>query len=159
MAKKPQVKCLYCGKAFYREDEEYIQINRRYSHKKCQEYRDKIHQLAQQVLNQYYIEQRVEKNIKDFANKGMSLEDIYETAKYWYCIQKKQEVFPEKSQGGIGIVPYIYSDYIQYKEQQEKIAQTNRGKKVSDYVNKNGPHIEAKIDPSWKIRGVKFFNL
>ena len=34
--KLPPVKCLYCGKTFSREVEEYVQVNKlRYAHKIC----------------------------------------------------------------------------------------------------------------------------
>lgn len=151
-----KVICLYCGENFDRDLESFIQVGNRYAHEKCFEYGDKIHKLMKDLLQKNYGPVKINRQLASFHKDGYSLQDIYETLVYWYKI-KKGDV--SKANGGVGIFPYIYPDYIQYKEQQEKIAQTNRGKKVSDYVNKDGQHIEAKIDPSWKIRGVKFFNL
>ena len=65
-----QVKCLYCGKPFYKENTDYVMPQyRRYAHKECALEVEKIQWLARNVLGDYYIEAVVNRNIKDFLSQ------------------------------------------------------------------------------------------
>ena len=155
-----QVKCLYCGKPFYKENTEYVMPqSRRYAHKECAEGAAKIHLLAKQVLGDYYIEAVVNKNIKDFLAQGMSIEDIYGATDYWYNIQTKQETNPAASRGGIGIIPFKLTEYRAYQMNQILKQKLNKGKKIEDYVNKEGKNVTFSIPPIKKPRGLNFFDL
>ena len=155
-----QVKCLYCGKPFYKETVEYVTPQfRRYAHKECADGVNKIKELAKQVLGDYYIEAVVNKNIKDFLAQGLSLEEIYKVTDYWYNIQETQETNPAASRGGIGIVPFVLTDYRAYQMKQDLKKKLNKGKKINEYVNKEGKAATFTIPPIKKPRGLNFFNL
>lgn len=155
MPKKPSVICLYCGESFYREDVEYIQVGRRYAHKKCADYADKIHELMQDVLKESYSKTKINKQLTQFYKDGYALKNIYYSLVYWYEVEKGD---PSKANGGIGIFPYVYPRYLSYKQKQDKIASTNKGKTLNDYIGEP-IKIESKIQPKWKFRRVKFFDL
>ena len=156
MAKKPPVKCLYCGESFYREDEEFIIVGRRYAHKKCGEYGDKIHALMKELLQEKYSPMKINKQMTTFYQEGYTIDSIYETLIYWYKIKKSDA---SKANGGIGIFPYVYPEFLQYKMQQDKIKNTNKNKKLNHYINIDEKEVEGKIDTKWKFRRVNFFNL
>lgn len=155
-----QVKCLYCGKPFYKETTEYVMPqSRRYAHRECFEGAEKIKLLAKNVLGEYYIEAVVNKNIKDFLVQGMSLEDIYGVTNYWYNIQETQETNPAASRGGIGIIPFKLSEYRAYQMKEALKKRLNKGKKIKDYVDKEGQEATFSIPPIRKPRGLNFFDL
>lgn len=155
-----QVKCLYCGKPFYKETTEYVMPqSRRYAHRKCAEWTAKIQLLAKQVLGDYYIEAVVNKNIKDFLMQGMSFEDIYGATNYWYNIQTQQETNPAASRGGIGIIPFKLPEYKAYQINQFLKKKLNKGKKIDDYVDTEGKEVIFEIPPIKKPRGLNFFDL
>ena len=155
-----QVKCLYCGKPFYKENTDYVTPQyRRYAHKECALGVEKIQWLAKNVLGDYYIEAVVNRNIKDFLSQGMTLEDIYGATDYWYNIQTHKETEPSASRGGIGIIPFILPEYRAYKKNQELKKRINKGKKIEDYVNKEGRNVIFSIPPIKKPRGMNFFEL
>lgn len=76
MAKKPQVICYYCNKKFYREDEEFEQIGRRYAHKKCVELNNKIHNLMAEKCGNTYSRTKIHNQILKFTKDDYALEDI-----------------------------------------------------------------------------------
>ena len=140
-----QVKCLYCGNSFYREDEPYQKIGRRYCHQKCYEdnyneedlYKDKIFELVKELYGKEYNYQAIEAQRKKFLKDKMTNKGIYLTLEYYYKIKKNSIV---GSDGRIGIVPYIYQEASNYYSKQEKIKET----------------VEKIVDPSEKIRRVYF---
>lgn len=156
MAKQPQVKCPYCGRLFYREDVDFVQIGRRYAHRECYENATKIHDLMQHLLGETYSRTKIESQIKSMVEKeGYSLLAIYNTLIYWYEIKKASI---EKANGGIGIVPYIYPEYIKYVQQQENIALINKGKNIKDFI-KEEKIVIGKAQPITRPRHVKFYDL
>ena len=65
----PQVKCPYCGKYFYRDVEEFVQINKtRYAHKACYDRHNA--ELTQ--------EERDLNILKDFIKKLFNIDSITE---------------------------------------------------------------------------------
>lgn len=152
-----QVKCLYCGKPFYKETTDYVSPQyRRYAHKTCEQIANNIHNLAKEVLGEYYSSQRINANIKEFVNNGMSLQEIFDIASYGYKIKN---LSPEKSNGGFGIVPYLIPEYQQYQIKQNMLKRLNRGKKITDFVNKDGAEVTFEIPPIKQPRGLSFFKL
>ena len=157
MAKLPLVKCPYCGQSFQREDTEFIQLGRRYAHKECAEKAKQIHEYMEHVLGMTYSYTKVESQIKNFVTKeGMSLDAIYKTLIYWYDIKKSSI---EQANGGIGIVPYVYSDYLNYMKNQYENSQINKGKTIDQFVGKKSVEIIGKATPIRKPRHIKFYEL
>lgn len=125
MAKKPKVKCLYCGETFYREDVEYVQVGRRYCHKTCfdkeQESKTK-EESDQEALDEYilklfdipYVTPRIKKQIKTYIeNHKYSYSGIMHTLKFFFEVKGNSI---SKANGGIGIVSYVYDDAKKYYE-------------------------------------------
>lgn len=116
--------CKYCGKTFDSDKEEFIKEGPRYIHKKCynnkqneEGYRIKIHDFMRQLLQDSYSKYKIDKQIKEFVADGKSISGIYKTLNYWYNIKKADT---SKANGGIGIVPYVYSDAKKYYKEQVK---------------------------------------
>lgn len=154
------VKCFYCGKEFDREKEPYtIPRNRRYAHKQCGEYAEKIHREVKKNLGSYYIKAKVDKDIsKMLIENQYSIEDIYGMCLYWFYEQTKTPD-PSKSMGGIGILPYIAPQYFMKKEKEKKNLNLNKNKHIKDYVDAKGVEVNFILPPIRKPIGKNFFNL
>jgi len=158
MAKQSQVKCPYCGQTFYREDVEFEVIGgRRYAHKECYETDKKIHEFMKHVLGVSYLETKIEKQIRNMVIKdGISITGILNCLIYWYEIKQSSA---EQANGGIGIVPYVYAEYLTYQKNQYENSQLNKGKTIQDYVGNEPVEIIAKPTPIRKPRHIKFYEL
>ena len=157
MAKLPLVKCLYCGQSFQRADIEFIQIGRRYAHKTCADYIENIHTLMQHILGTNYSQTKIDSQIKNFISKNdLTAKDIYKTLYYWYEIKKSSAA---QANGGIGIVPYVYAEYVQYMKNQFENSQINKDKDISQYVGSKPTEIIGRATPIKKPRHIKFYEL
>lgn len=157
MAKLAPVKCPYCGQSFQREDTEFIQLGRRYAHKECFEKVNQIHKYMEHILGVNYSYTKIESQIKNFVLKeGMTADAIYKTLIYWYDIKKSST---DQANGGIGIVPYVYSDYLSYIKNQYENSKINKGKNINQFVGKNSIEIIGKATPIKKPRHIKFYEL
>jgi hypothetical protein len=157
MAKLAPVKCPYCGQSFQRETTEFVQLGRRYAHKECVDMVKQIHDYMQHKLGEGYSKTKVETQIKNFVSKeGMSIDSIYKTLIYWYDVKKSST---DQANGGIGIVPYVYSEYLTYAKNQYENSQINKNKHIDDFVGKTPTEITAKATPIRKPRHVKFYEL
>lgn len=157
MAKLPPVKCPYCGQSFQREDTDFIQLGRRYAHKKCAEKSNEIHQYMQHILGINYSYTKIESQIKNFVLKeGMTVDSIYKTLIYWYDIKKSST---DQANGGIGIVPYVYSDYLTYMKNQYENSQKNKGKNIKNFIGQQPIEITGIATPIKKPRHIKFYEL
>lgn len=156
------VKCLFCGETFDADKEEYVMPNsRRYAHKSCAEnhvdYKSKIHDFMKGKLGTQYSFTKIESQIKKIkAQEQIDEECIYRSLVYWYEILGNSA---DKANGGIGIVPYIYNQYLVWAQEQRKNAQINRDKRIEDYVNKNPKTVEGRITPIKKPRHVRYYEL
>lgn len=158
-------KCVYCGESLDRNTEEWETTpNHRYAHKKCfdqkmqekkekqeiAQYKIKIHEKVQEVCGVSYVKTRTEKQIKQYLLEGKTAEGIYKTLEYWYDIKHGD---PAEAHGGIGIVPYIYEEAIQYWNKQEHMKQTGMSipqEQINQYVNSyNG--LPRKCPPRAKV--------
>ena len=157
MARLAPVKCPYCGQSFQREDTEFIQIGRRYAHKECSDIVNKIHEYMGHKLGMSYSKTKVESQIRNFVSKeGMSIDAIYKTLIYWYDIKKSSI---EQANGGIGIVPYVYSEYLTYIKNQYENSQINKNKNIKDFIGQRPTEITGIATPIKKPRHIKFYEL
>jgi hypothetical protein len=114
------VKCFYCTEDFDANQEEFVMVNsRRYAHKTCY---DKVQLGKNQEEKDYealiaYIKQKFELNTisakisKQIANYRKDYNFTYSgmlKALIWWFDVKHNTL--EKTNGGIGILPYIYND-------------------------------------------------
>ena len=156
------VKCFFCDKQFDADKVEFVKVNaRRYAHKTCAEnhvdYKSKIHDFMKNKLGDEYTHARIENQIKKIKTQEQIDEEcIYQTLVYWYDILGNTT---EKANGGIGIVPYVYKQYLKWAEEQKNNEELNKDKKIADYVNKNPRVIECVRTPIKKPRHVKYYTL
>lgn len=148
------VKCLYCGKTFDRNLEEFVQVNKvRYAHKLCydqhqshitQEERDlqALQNFIKKLFSTDTISPKVAKQIKDYHNdRNYTYSGIYKSLVYFYQIKGNSI---EKANGGIGIVPYIYEDARNYYTAIMAAQETNQAKPIQQWKPKV---IEIHIPP------------
>ena len=129
MATGHQTKCPVCGKYFYRSETPFVEYKKRYYHKECYSVlkaeakeEEALHEFIKDLFGVDFVSARIKKQINDMvANYGYKHSGILGTLKYWYEIKHNSLV---KSNGGIGIVPFIYDQAKDYYERlyQAKIA-------------------------------------
>lgn len=156
MARLAPVKCPYCGQSFQREDIEFVQIGRRYAHKDCYDKVQQIHSLMKETLGESYSNTKINSQIKKMVEKeNYTIQIIYDILYYWYKVKKSSAA---QANGGIGIVPYIYAEYIKYNQQQQENKEINKGKKIEDFI-KETKIVIGKATPITRPRHVKFYDL
>ena len=160
------VKCPKCGETFDRDIIQAVRINgRRYGHAKC--YPDnnnfvplvekkiseeqKIKNYAKSILKEQYVAARVNKQIKDFLAEGYTASGILKTLIYWYEI-KHNDI--SKAMGGIGIVPYVYNQALDYYYNLYLAEMANVDKDIDEYRPKE---IFISIDLPKKEKEVKLW--
>lgn len=122
MAKQPKVKCPICGEQFYREDEPFVKIKNRYAHKKCFEAqeiakdeetkeKDLLYSYISKIFNDTANYARINKQISEYLKQGYSYKGMRKTLIYWFDVKHGDL---SKTNGGIGIIPYIYQDALTY---------------------------------------------
>lgn len=122
MATKHMVKCFYCGKQFNATDEPYTKPRaNRYAHAACdkqananktQEEKD-YEALVEYIKHLFGTPNvRVWKQIKEYKDMyNYSYSGMLKTLIWWFDI-KHNDI--EKANGGIGIIPYVYDQALQY---------------------------------------------
>ena len=160
------VKCPKCGETFDRDIIQAVRINgRRYGHAKC--YPDnnnfvplvekkiseeqKIKNYAKSILKEQYVAARVNKQIKDFLAEGYTASGILKTLIYWYEI-KHNDI--SKAMGGIGIVPYVYKQALDYYYNLYLAEMSNIDKDIDEYRPKE---IFISIDLPKKEKELKLW--
>lgn len=156
MAKQPPVICLYCNKKFQREEEEFEHIGRRYAHKSCCVYNQLIHELMERKCGNSYSKSKINSQISKFTKEGYELVDIWETINWWFGIRDEDA---SKANGGIGIFPHVYPDYIQEKTKKNQVKNALQGQRIRDYIDE--PKKPVTIKPKYlkKPKRVKLFEL
>ena len=160
------VKCPKCEEPFDRDNIQAVRINgRRYGHAKC--YPDnnnfvplvekkiseeqKIKNYAKSILKEQYVAARVNKQIKDFLAEGYTASGILKTLIYWYEI-KHNDI--SKAMGGIGIVPYVYKQALDYYYNLYLAEMANVDKDIDEYRPKE---IFISIDLPKKEKELKLW--
>lgn len=166
MARLAPVKCLYCGESFRREETEYVQVSaKRYAHKTCAENQGQIEIIKQQTfelaskwlgdslnIGKYNIQYR------HFIKEGKTPEEIYQALKYWVEVRQGG---PEKANGGIAILDYVFGEAYQYYKNQAENKKLNKDidyqvvkQNLSDSIK-----LTIKPTPIAKPKRLKFFKL
>lgn len=161
------VTCVYCKKRFDRDKIDTTQISaRRYAHKECveknqkeksQEEQDleKLEQYIMKLFDEPYINARIKKQIKDYkAMYNYTYSGMLKSLIWFYEIKGNSI---EKANGGIGIIPFIYKDALQYYYSLYLAKLSNENKNIEEYK----PKIKyIEITPPSAIRKMKrLFNL
>ena len=167
MAKKPQVKCQYCGEKFYREDVDFIEVKpRRYAHKECYDKTQsqisqseldyiKLEEYIKKIFGKDYINIKIRKQIKEYKEEyHYTFSGMLKSLKYWYEIKKANI---EEANEGIGIIPYIYEQGKAYYYQLYLLEQS-----IEETSNNNIQYKQEEITispPQRREKKIKLFNL
>lgn len=121
-----KVKCTVCGKIFDRDVTQAVKVSaRRYAHYRCHPEGElvplpnpvdedllKLEQYAEQLLGEDFNLARVRKQIKEFKETyDYSYSGMLKTLIWFYEIKGNPI---EKANGGIGIIPFVYKDALNY---------------------------------------------
>lgn len=123
------VNCIYCGEQIDKEQNDFVPIRGRYAHSECANrvqakkdkslYKAKIHEKMQEICGNQYNKTKIDSQIKKYIKEnGLCELDIYNTLVYWFDVKKGN---PDQANGGIGIVPYVYKDYLEYEKKKQEI--------------------------------------
>ena len=120
------VKCTICGKQFNRDKIQAVKSGaRRYAHYSClpdgelvplvdpiDEDLVKLEEYIENLLGEGYNHARVKKQIKDYRDEyDYSYSGMLKTLIWFYDIKGNPK---EKANGGIGIIPFVYKDALNY---------------------------------------------
>ena len=159
--KKNIRKCYYCGGDVDITTDKYSKVHsNRYAHREChiknytpdEEYIPKIYEYLKSINFNYNYTQCDKQRVNFIKTMGYTNEEIYLTLKYMYSIKK---LSPERSEGRIGLVPYLKEEAIQYfhniEKKQEEIGiavekQLARGVKVIQVLAPEKPVDKGYID-------------
>ena len=119
-----KVKCYYCGLQFDREKEPFVAVNsRRYAHKEChekaqagksQEEKDyeALIKYIKQKFNLTTMSAKITRQITDYKKQySFTYSGMLKALMWWFDVQRHTL---EGTNGGIGILPYIYNDAKSY---------------------------------------------
>ena len=157
--------CPYCNVKFDREKNPFVQIVRRYAHvechaeaesKKSQEQKDQeaLENYIKKLFNETTINPRTRKLIQQYTTEyKYTYSGILKSLIYFYEVQGNSI---EKSNGSIGIVPYVYDKAFQYYYALWLANESNKNKVASDYIVRSR---EVTIRPPQpKVRKRKLFS-
>lgn len=121
------VKCTVCGDRFDRDKVQAVKVGaRRYAHYRCMpegelaplEVKEidsdlvALKDYIKELLKDDYVEARVNKQIKDFQQEyGYTYSGMLKSLIYFYEVKNNPI---DKSNGSIGIVPFVYKDAYNY---------------------------------------------
>lgn len=160
-----RVKCTVCGRVFDRDKEAYINTSaRRYAHYKCatgvdppidQEQKDKeeLEEYIKKIFHIDYITPKINKQIKSYMdNYGYTYSGMHGALVYAFEI-KHSDI--NKANGGIGLVPWVYSEAKEYFNKLSSIQEKN-----TEIINTKT--IESKViyirPPKRKIKKRNLFS-
>ena len=153
------VTCPFCKVKFNKLTTDHVQVaSRRYAHTEC--YRKSLEQSKENAKDylslEIYIKKLfqietltplISKQIKDFKEKnGYSYKDMTKSLMYFYSVQGNTT---DKSNGGIGIIPFVHDRAISYFDEIDRIRQAN--KDISEPLGGK----ETVVIPTPKVRRKK----
>ena len=140
MAQARWVTCPFCKQKFDRAKQECVQVaSRRYAHPACyqqaldaaKEEAEDLHKLEEYIKELFNIDNiplLISKQIKNYKeNQHYSYKGILKSLQFFYKVQGNSV---DKSNGGIGIVPYIYEQAHNYFANLWMIKEQNKDKEV-----------------------------
>lgn len=163
MAKEIAVKCLYCGKEFYRSETEWVKPRgNRYAHKECARQEEikqgvvlQIHEKMKNLLGVEYNKAKIDKQIKGLIKEGKTEVGILRTLEYWYDIKQNSAA---QANGGIGIVPYVYGEAMNYFDRQRRYKEMQQTVDINSFIDET-KILRVSPKPIRKPVGVKLFKL
>ena len=117
---KAMVKCIYCGEQFDRNAEPFVAVNsRRYAHQRCYDKEESAKTQGEKDYEELckYIKQKfglqtisakITRQITDYKKQyNFSYSGMLKALTWWFDVKHNTL---EGTNGGIGILPYIYND-------------------------------------------------
>lgn len=92
-----------------------------------------MHELLTRVhaaLGPSFDQEKVERQMSRYLTQGMTLGDLSDCVTYWYDILHNN---PEKSNGGIGIFPYIVNRVREWRKKRDSVANGVRPQEFEVY--------------------------
>ena len=139
-----KVTCLYCGEKFDRDKEPTKKVNaRRYAHLECwnnhlanmsqeekdiQNFYDYTKGLFKENYNYILTKKLAERYVKE---NNYTYSGMLKTLKWYY---EKEGHSIEKSNGSIGIIPYIYNQALNYYYSLYQAQLVNKEKDISNFI-------------------------
>ncbi len=160
------VKCLYCGKQFDRDKEPTKQVNkRRYAHIDCWEdhranmtqeekdieaFYEYVKNLFGEDYNYILTKKLAERYVKE---NNYTYSGMLKTLKWYY---EKEGNSIDKSNGSIGIIPYIYKQALNYYYALYQAQLINKKKNIANFIvpkerviNIESPRVYARPPRMW----------
>lgn len=111
--------------------------------------------VCRKYLGKNYYYRKVVDQIQEYTRDiGLTYDQLAAILEYWYVVKKSD---PTKSGGGIGIVPHIYQEALQYWKE-EKEYQENMSH-ITPYHEPDIEHIIAASPYITKPKKLKMFEL
>lgn len=123
--------CRICHVPIDKENDDWVMPSKNwYYHRQCyedwkkseplkdEEWRPFIYDFLSRDLKVSYNWHMCQAQIKKFTKESMTVKGIYFALKYFYQVQHHDW---DKGNGGIGIVPYIYTESCEYWARQERL--------------------------------------
>ena len=136
--------CLYCKQQFNRDKEPFKKVtSRRYAHKECYEnylknmtkeekdmidFYEYVKNLFKEDYNYILTKKLAEKYVRE---NNYTYSGMLKTLKWYY---EKEGHSIEKSNGSIGIMPYIYNQALNYYYTLYQAQLVNKEKNISDFI-------------------------
>lgn len=140
------VTCIHCRQKFDRDKQPFVQVSeRRYAHPECHQNQSQEYEKKQKDLKalEEYIKKlfkvdtipiKIRKQINDYVtNHNYSYSGILKSLVYFYDVQGHST---EKSNGGIGIVPYTYDAAFNYYLAIWSANERNENKNIEELLPK-----------------------
>jgi len=164
MARPHLVKCLYCGETFDTNVEPFVKPNAtRYAHQKCAEEHEKnmtqedieevaLYDYIKKIYGKHYNFMLIKKQIEKFKKQGYSCRGMRLSLQWFYEVKGNSI---QDSNGGIGIIPYVFEDAKKY------FYQLYLAKLANAQIKGYRPRIKEIFIPSPQIirRPPRLFNL
>lgn len=137
------VTCIYCKTKFDRDKEPFVEVSsRRYAHEHCvnkveeqksqeeKDYQD-LEEYIMKLFGEPYISARIRKQIRDFRKEyNYSFSGMQKALIWWFDIKGNSI---EQTNGGIGIIPFIYNDAYNYYYSLWMAEEANSTKNLDNY--------------------------
>lgn len=117
---------------------------------------DGIYAAARTHMGQYFDQKKLSRQISQFR-KDYDLEDsdFYDFFYWWYGVRKED---PAQSCGGIGVLPYVISEFSKWQDERDKFVRNAR---------KSPAYVPPKVDATYTVqkpkrrmpKSFKFFRL
>ena len=114
-----------------------------------------VHEKMKGVLGVNYNKNKIDKQIKELLKEGKTEIGILRTLEYWYDIKQSSAA---QAKGGIGIVPYVYGEAMNYFDRQKRYKEMQQTIDIDSFID-DTKVLRVSPKPIRKPLGVKLFDL